>query len=169
MMHGTGPGVRDVRHPDVAADGFFNTKTLAMNGHGILPAFQLLHLLDRCDLTWRSREETAATHIDGCRKPAVNHEPCAFIENKRYPANPQPLGDVVNRNGAFVYQTKRVFVVYSPRAQRRRLVSREAQCKTKPVSSTSCPETSASRCLPALLSSALVLTAPRRSTGRHPN
>src|ERR1700750_1832390 len=62
---------------------------------------------------------TLAMHIASRRKPAVNHEAGAFIENKRYWTNQRPMHDVVNRNGVSVYQTKRVFVVYSPRAQGR--------------------------------------------------
>src|SRR6185437_10551182 len=64
-MHRTCIGVRDVRHLEVAADGFFNTKTLAMYGHETIPALQLLHLLYVCDLTRGSREELPTSHDDG--------------------------------------------------------------------------------------------------------
>jgi hypothetical protein len=48
--------------------------------------------------------------------PAINHVASAFIENKRYPTNQLATSGMVNRNGASVYQTDQVFVVYSPRA-----------------------------------------------------
>src|SRR5450756_2320049 len=37
--------------------------------------------------------------------PTVNHAAAPFIENKRYPAKPRRVGDVVNRKAASVYQT----------------------------------------------------------------
>jgi hypothetical protein len=40
-----------------------------------------------------------------CRTPAINHERCAFIQNKRYRTNPAAIDDVVNRNAVSVYQT----------------------------------------------------------------
>jgi hypothetical protein len=55
-------------------------------------------------------------HDASTRKPAVNHEACAFIENKRYRINPRSGRGMVNRNADSVYQTDQVFVVYSPRA-----------------------------------------------------
>jgi len=39
------------------------------------------------------------------RTPTINHERCAFTQNKRYRTNPGALDDVVNRNAASVYQT----------------------------------------------------------------
>jgi hypothetical protein len=80
--------------------------------------FKLLHLLDRCDLTSSSRRELTRAHGAACRKPAINHVACAFIENKRYRTNQAATADMVNRNGGSVYQTDQVFVVYSPRAGR---------------------------------------------------
>jgi hypothetical protein len=59
---------------------------------------------------------TPAMNTAGCLTPAVNHDACAFIENKRYRRNQPATADMVNRNGRFVYQTDQVFVVYSPRA-----------------------------------------------------
>jgi hypothetical protein len=44
------------------------------------------------------------------RIPGINHVGAAFIQNKRYPANPRPTTDVVNRNAAFVYQTDQVLI-----------------------------------------------------------
>jgi lipoprotein-anchoring transpeptidase ErfK/SrfK len=41
-------------------------------------------------------------------KPAINHGGCAFIENKRYREEPRRIGDVVNQNAGFVYQTDAV-------------------------------------------------------------
>jgi hypothetical protein len=38
-------------------------------------------------------------------KPTINHEPGAFIENKRYRKEQRSLDDVVNQNAGFVYQT----------------------------------------------------------------
>ena len=45
------------------------------------------------------------------RIPGINHVGAAFIQNKRYPANPRPTTDVVNRNAAFVYQTDQVLIL----------------------------------------------------------
>jgi len=39
------------------------------------------------------------------RKPAINHEACAFTENKRYRAKPPRAAVVVNQNADSVYQT----------------------------------------------------------------
>ncbi|MBI3701874.1 MAG: hypothetical protein HY242_15705 [Afipia sp.] len=39
------------------------------------------------------------------RKPTINHEPHAFIQNKRYPQQLRPIDGVVNPKAAFVYQT----------------------------------------------------------------
>jgi hypothetical protein len=44
------------------------------------------------------------------RTPTINHEPAAFIQNKRYPINQRATDDVVNRNGASVYQTDQVLI-----------------------------------------------------------
>jgi hypothetical protein len=45
------------------------------------------------------------------RTPTVNHACPVFIENKRYPAKPRGIGDVVNRNGVSVYQTDAVLIL----------------------------------------------------------
>jgi len=41
----------------------------------------------------------------------INHAPPAFIENKRYRSKPRGIDDVVNRNGASVYQTEAVLIL----------------------------------------------------------
>src|ERR1700744_5354412 len=74
------------------------------------------HVLLICDLTRGSRRNWQSRQVRCRRTPAVNHEPCAFIENKRCQAIPRRIVNVVNRNGGSVYQTDQVFVVYSPRA-----------------------------------------------------
>src|ERR1700732_767988 len=43
--------------------------------------------------------------------PRINHAASAFIENKRYRTNPQPVDDVVNRNADSVYQTDAVLIL----------------------------------------------------------
>jgi hypothetical protein len=86
-----------------------------MNGHETLPELHFFHLLRRCDLTPSSRQELVVDACVAARSPAINHETCAFIENKRYPTNPRAKAGMVNRNGRSVYQTDQVFVVYSPR------------------------------------------------------
>ena len=48
--------------------------------------------------------------IDRCT-PAINHAGAAFIENKRYPAKPRGIGDVVNRKAVCVYQTDAVLIL----------------------------------------------------------
>jgi hypothetical protein len=51
--------------------------------------------------------------LPGCgvhRTPTINHAVCLFIENKRYRAKPQTIGDVVNRNADSVYQTDQVLI-----------------------------------------------------------
>jgi len=45
------------------------------------------------------------------RTPTINHEPSAFIENKRYRSKPHGIGDVVNRNGDSIYQTDAVLIL----------------------------------------------------------
>jgi hypothetical protein len=45
------------------------------------------------------------------RTPTINHALPAFIENKRYPAKPPAIGDVVNRNAVSVYQTEAVLIL----------------------------------------------------------
>jgi hypothetical protein len=52
-----------------------------------------------------------AKRIARARIPTINHAPSAFIENKRYPAKPPGIGDVVNRNGDSVYQTDAVLIL----------------------------------------------------------
>ena len=37
--------------------------------------------------------------------PSVNHEPVAFIQNKRYLQQHREIGSVVNPKAVFVYQT----------------------------------------------------------------
>src|SRR6202034_2680801 len=44
------------------------------------------------------------------RIPTVNHARLAFIENKRYGMKRRGIGDVVNRNAVFVYQTDKVLI-----------------------------------------------------------
>src|ERR1700761_2068801 len=100
------------------------------------------------------------------RKPAINHEACAFIENKRYRPNPARAGGMVNRNGGLVYQTDQVFVVYSPREEREWL--RKIH-QTKQYRVRRCPETSPLRCSPALPSFASVSAPPQRSTAERAN
>src|SRR5260370_5924107 len=53
--------VRDFRRRHGAGEGFFNTKTLAMNRHEFFSQPRLSRVLDRCDLTWSSRRELART------------------------------------------------------------------------------------------------------------
>jgi hypothetical protein len=43
--------------------------------------------------------------------PTINHARAAFIENKRYPAKPRGIGDVVNRKAVSVYQTDAVLIL----------------------------------------------------------
>jgi len=43
--------------------------------------------------------------------PTINHATPALIENKRYRSKPRGIGDVVNRNGASVYQTEAVLIL----------------------------------------------------------
>jgi hypothetical protein len=58
-------------------------------------------------------------HFASRRAPTINQERRAFIQNKRCPINPPAIGDVVNRNGASVYQTDAVLICIV-RVQRRR-------------------------------------------------
>src|SRR6201999_4679939 len=87
VMHGTGFDVASLRQLDDVADGFFDTKSLAMNGHEIFLT-PLCRVLDICDLTSRSRPELSSMHGGHGCSPAVNHEARAVIENKRYPTKP---------------------------------------------------------------------------------
>jgi hypothetical protein len=43
--------------------------------------------------------------------PTINHARSPFTENKRYRVKPRGIGDVVNRNGASVYQTDAVLIL----------------------------------------------------------
>jgi hypothetical protein len=53
------------------------------------------------------------------RTPTINHACAAFTENKRYPAKPRGIGDVVNRKAVSVYQTDAVLTLIWWRAMRR--------------------------------------------------
>jgi hypothetical protein len=44
--------------------------------------------------------------------PAINHVAAAFMQNKRCPAKPRGIVEMVNRNGRSVYQTDAVFIAY---------------------------------------------------------
>jgi lipoprotein-anchoring transpeptidase ErfK/SrfK len=45
------------------------------------------------------------------RSPTINHGRAAFTENKRCPAKPRGIGDVVNRTSVAVYQTDAVLIL----------------------------------------------------------
>jgi hypothetical protein len=48
---------------------------------------------------------------DDRRTPTINHACAAFTQNKRYRTKPHQIGDVVNRNAVFVYQTDAVLIL----------------------------------------------------------
>jgi hypothetical protein len=50
-------------------------------------------------------------HSPSLCTPAINHVRPPFTQNKRYRANPRAIDDVVNRNGASVYQTDAVLIL----------------------------------------------------------
>src|SRR6202047_731073 len=95
-----------------------------------------MRVLDRCHLTTGSRRELPCKRTARRGTPRINHAALAFIENKRYRTNPQPIDGVVNRNADSVYQTDAVLIL-SGAVQGRRpaLSTRTVQDET--VQSTS--------------------------------
>src|SRR3954447_20048364 len=69
----------------VADEGFFDTKTLAMNRHEYVPDLYSTQVLSRCHLTRRSRRNSQLQRNASSRTPGINHGFAAFTENKRYP------------------------------------------------------------------------------------
>jgi hypothetical protein len=53
----------------------------------------------------RFTRELAVKDFDGNCTPSINHERCAFTQNKRYRTKAAAIDDVVNRNAVSVYQT----------------------------------------------------------------
>jgi hypothetical protein len=89
-----------------------------MNRHEISPGLSS-SLLDRGALTPGSRGKFPTGVRVHRRTPTINHARAAFTENKRYPAKPRGIADVVNRKAVSVYQTDAVLVLVGG-VQRRR-------------------------------------------------
>src|SRR5882724_6624842 len=117
--------------------------------------FTLVRVLGRCDLTWGSQEEPLAKQfLDSCT-PSINHASPAFIQNKRYRANPGPFSGVVNRNAVSVYQTEAV-LDFIHHVRRRLPASRKTiSATTKQYRVRPCPRRCPRQC-------------PRRFPGRFP-
>src|SRR6202034_2208290 len=69
------------------------------------------------------------------RSPTINHGRAAFTENKRCPAKPRGIGDVVNRKAVSVYQTDAVLILIGGVAGAGRALRRRSSDET--VQSTS--------------------------------
>jgi hypothetical protein len=100
----------------------------------------------------------------GRRTPTINHARAAFTENKRYPAKPRGIGDVVNRRAVSVYQTEAVLILIGGVPAPFRCFADEAVTKQYRV--RRCSEKSPLRYSPAHLVSAPDFIKPRRSSSR---
>jgi hypothetical protein len=83
-VHGADLGSCSFVDRHLYPDGFFDTKTLAMNRHGTLPEPNSERVLDGWRLTPGSRAEPKRNISRRAGTPTINHARSPFIENKRY-------------------------------------------------------------------------------------
>src|SRR5450631_1085729 len=90
-VHGTdiaSAATGDFGKRHLADEGFFDTKTFAMNRHETVPDLYSSQVLSRCNLTRGSHRIFQLSRNALVRTSAINHGPAVFIENKRYPTIP---------------------------------------------------------------------------------